>query len=240
MAVHANGITVEEAAGAARTGDIWIFRGGSGADKAIRALSNSPVNHVGMAVVLEDLPPLLWHAEMGKSLPDVWTGTRHRGVQLHDLRDAVRVWGHRYGQSAWLRQINVEVTAPQEDALLRTVARLDGTPFPSTARLGARWLRGRMPRGLLLGGGRGAPAATWESAYCAQVVAHTYEQMGLLRRGRDAGWYDPGRFWSGDRLPLVPGVELGGEIAVRVSAKGEGAGGAGDGGKENGNGPAPS
>jgi hypothetical protein len=27
-------------------------------------------------------------------------------------------------------------------------------------------------------------------------------------------WYDPGRFWSGDALPLVPGWELGTEIAV--------------------------
>ncbi|WP_182347608.1 hypothetical protein [Tomitella gaofuii] len=221
MALHANGITIEEAVGAARTGDIWIFRGVSGADKAIRALTNSPVNHVGMAVVLEDLPPLLWHAEMGKSLPDMWTGTRHRGVQLHDLRDAVRVWAHRYGQSAWLRQISVEVSAPQEDALLRTVARLDGTPFPSTARLAARWFRGRVPRRPSRGGGSAASAVTWESAYCAQVVAHTYEQMGLLRRGRDSGWYDPGRFWSGDRLPLVPGVELGAEIAVRVPENGE-------------------
>ncbi|WP_233266946.1 hypothetical protein [Tomitella fengzijianii] len=218
MALHENGISVEDAAGAARTGDIWIFRGASGADKAIRALTNSPVNHVGMAVVLEDLPPLLWHAEMGRSLPDMWTGTRHRGVQLHDLRDAVRVWAHRYGQRAWLRQISVDVTDTQEDALLRTIARLDGTPFPSTARLASRWFRGRVPRRPFRGSGGDSQSATWESAYCAQVVAHTYEQMGLLRGARDAGWYDPGRFWSGDRLPLVPGVELGEEIAVRVTS----------------------
>ena len=35
------------------------------------------------------MPPLLWHAELGKSLPDAWTGQHQRGVQLHDLRDAV-------------------------------------------------------------------------------------------------------------------------------------------------------
>src|SRR3712207_7472653 len=51
-----------------------LFRSGASvADRAIRALTNAPVNHVGMAVVLEDLPPLLWHAELGRSLPDVWT-----------------------------------------------------------------------------------------------------------------------------------------------------------------------
>ena len=72
-----------------RTGDLWLFRGRSAADHAIRVLTNSPVNHVGMAVVLDDLPPLMWHAELGKGLLDQWTGTHHRGVQLHDLREAV-------------------------------------------------------------------------------------------------------------------------------------------------------
>jgi hypothetical protein len=31
-----------------------------------------------MAVVLDDLPPLMWHAELGRSLPDVWSGKHHR------------------------------------------------------------------------------------------------------------------------------------------------------------------
>ena len=72
----------------------------------IRAVTNSPVNHVGMVVALDDLPPLLWHAELGCSLPDVWTGERQRGVQLHMLGEAVRTWNERYGQRAWVRQLN--------------------------------------------------------------------------------------------------------------------------------------
>ena len=32
-----------------------------------------------------------------------------------------------------------------EDDVLRTIARLDGTPFPSTAQLASRWLSGRLP-----------------------------------------------------------------------------------------------
>ena len=71
---------------------MWLFRGRSLADRAIQTVTNSPVNHVGMVVALDDLPPLLWHAELGRSLPDVWTGKRQRGVQLHQLADAVRTW----------------------------------------------------------------------------------------------------------------------------------------------------
>ena len=139
-------ITLDEALEQTRTGDIWLFRGHTLADRAIRVGTNSPVNHVGMSVVIEDLPPLMWHAELGRSLEDLWSGSRHRGVQLHDLRAAVGIWTGRYGQHAWLRQLEHPPLPGMEDAVLRTIARLDGTPFPSTARLASRWLLGRLPR----------------------------------------------------------------------------------------------
>lgn len=206
-------ITLDRALEITRTGDAWVFRGTSVADRAIQITTNSPVNHVGMSVVVDDLPPLMWHAELGRSLTDMWTGTHHRGVQLHDLRDAVLVWGRRYGQRAWLRQLDPEADTAMEDAVLRTVARLDGTPFPSSARMAARWLRGRVPlRRLPLT--RRDRERTLESTYCAEVVALTYEAMGLLPAGRRPGYYDPGRFWSGSSLHLEAGARLGGEIQV--------------------------
>jgi hypothetical protein len=205
-------IGLDEAVELTRTGDVWLFRGSSVADRAIRVTTNSPVNHVGMTVAVEDLPPLMWHAEMGRTLPDVWTGTQHRGVQLHDLRDAVLVWARKYGQRAWLRQLDRPTTRAEDDAVLKTVALLNGTPFPSTARLATRWLRGRMPNL------RKSSDATLETAYCAEVVAVTYEAMGLLPAGRRANWYDPGRFWSGDELDLSGGARLGEEIAVEIPA----------------------
>ncbi len=200
-------LSLAEAAEITRTGDVWVFRGRSLADRAIRVTTNSPVNHVGMAIVVEDLPPLLWHAEFGRSLRDVWSGTHHRGVQLHDLSDAVRVWATRYGQRVWMRQLEPEADPEMEDAALRVVARMDGTPFPSTTRLAARWLRGRA-----------RSKADLETVYCAEVVATTYQTMGLLAIDRPVNWYDPGRFWSGDDLRLETGRLLGEEIAVEVSA----------------------
>ena len=214
-------ISLDEAVELTRTGDVWVFRGRSVPDRAIQFTTNSPVNHVGMAVVLEDMPPLMWHAELGRSLPDMWTGTHHRGVQLHDLRDAVCVWANRYGQRAWLRQLEPPADAGVEEAVLRTVARLDGTPFPSTAQLAWRWVRGRVPnvrRPAPSGKDGGVPVRdrALETAYCAEVVAVTYEAMGLLPAGRRPNWYDPGRFWSGDDLHLAGGAQLGAEIEVRI------------------------
>ena len=200
--------TLDQAVEMTRTGDVWVFRGRSAADRAIQAMTNSPVNHVGMPIVLDDLPPLMWHAELGKSLKDVWTGTHQRGAQLHDLRDAVVTWHDKYHQRAWLRQLDHVVTREMEDAALRTVARLDGTPFPSTAKLASRWLRGRVPL-------RPKADASLESAFCAEIVAVTYEEMGLLPKRRP-NWYDPGRFWSGDDLELLDGAKLRKEIEIVV------------------------
>jgi len=204
-------IDLKQALDLARTGDVWLFRGYSVADRAIRVATNSPVNHVGMSVVIDDLPPLMWHAELGRSLPDLWSGSRHRGVQLHDLRDAVTVWATRYGQRAWLRQLEPAVTREMEDAVLRTIARLDGTPFPSTTRLASRWLVGRAPAIR-----RQTRDTKLETAYCAEVLAITYQAMGLLPGKHDPSWFDAGRFWSGDNLGLTDGYRLGGEIAVRT------------------------
>jgi hypothetical protein len=228
--VPGSSISLDRACDIARTGDVWLFRGRGGADRAIQNLTNAPVNHVGMAVVVDDLPPLLWHAELGRSLPDLWSGTHHRGAQLHDLRDAVLHWGQRYGQRGWLRQLSGPVSREMEDAALRTVARVDGTPFPSSARLAGRWLRGRAPRlphPRLPRWRRSEPDVDdrpdveepgLETAYCAEVVAVTYEEMGLLSGERSPSWYDPGRFWSGDELDLVAGFSLGGEVRVTLPA----------------------
>ena len=155
----------------------------------------------------------MWHAELGRSLPDLWSGSRHRGAQLHDLRAAVTLWATRYGQRAWLRQLEPPPGREMEDALLRTIARLDGTPFPVRGPDRLRVAARRLPPVR-----RGERDAALETAYCAQLVAVTYQAMGLLPARRPPDWYDPGRFWSGDDLRLSAGARLGGEIAVQIPA----------------------
>ena len=197
-------MSLDDAVATAATGDIWLFRGRSLADRAIRTVTNAPVNHVGMAVAIDDLPPLLWHAELGRSLPDVWTGERQRGVQLHLLRDAVTTWNERYRQRAFVRQLEGTIERKHEDRLMEVIERYDGKPFPTTAGLARQWLTGRVRR----------RATSREAVYCAELVATTYQHMGLLPKRRPASWYDPGRFWSGDRIELEPPFALSVEVAI--------------------------
>ena len=198
-------LPLHEAAGLARSGDLWLFTGQKLADRAIRAATNSPVNHVAMVLALDDLPPLLWHAELGRSIPDVWSGEHQRGAQLHRLTEAVEAWVHRYGQRAYFRQIDPELSPAMEDEALRVVAEYDGRTFPTSLGLAKHWVTGRLRRGV-----------STEDLYCAELVATTYERIGLLDGKRPANWYDPGKFWSGDRLELDGGASLGPEVAVDV------------------------
>jgi hypothetical protein len=223
-------VSLTQALNETRTGDVWLFRGGSGPDRAIQTLTNAPINHVGMTVAIDDLPPLMWHAELGQKLTDMWTGTNHRGVQLNDARQAVEQWVFHYDQRCWLRQLTPHANREQEDRLLKVIARMNGTPFPSTARLTGRWIRGQIPT--VSDWTRGIPflhkkvresaerrkavkrQGGLETAYCAETVAITYEEMGLLRTEKNENWFDPGRFWSGDTLPLIDGYRLSDEIEV--------------------------
>lgn len=197
----------DEAIDDATTGDIWLFRGPSMADKAIRLATNSPVNHVAMVVALDDLPPLLWHTELGQTLEDVWTGTHHRGAQLNRLDDAYEIWTKKYNQQPYVRQFRGEMTRDMENELLRVIEAHSAKPFPRTGRLAGRWLKGRFRRS-------SSGEATGEAIYCAQLLAVTFRHMGLLDPRKPSNWYDPGTFWSGDRLQLRNGATLGTELEV--------------------------
>ena len=117
------------------------------ADRAIRVATNSPVNHVAMVVALDDLPPLLWHTELGQTLEDVWTGTHHRGAQLNRLADAFGVWTGKYAQRAYVRQFDGEITRAMEDELLRVIDSLRRQAVPDDEPAGPAVDRGPVPPG---------------------------------------------------------------------------------------------
>jgi hypothetical protein len=86
---------------------------------------------------------------------------------------------------------------------MEVIARYDGRPFPTTPGLVRRWAAARLWR-----------ASSLETVYCAELVATSYQHMGLLPARRPASWYDPDKLWSGDDIGLVAPFSLGGEVAV--------------------------
>ena len=142
--------------------------------------------------------------EVGEGVIGAGAHSHADGVQDHIEFESLGVEA-LYSVLPVMRQLDFRVTREMEDALLRTIARTDGTPFPAMATLASRWLRGRLRQPALV-----------ESTYCAEVVAGSYHAMGLLAGDRPTNYYDPGKFWSGDALQLVGGARLGDEIRVDV------------------------
>jgi len=102
-----------------------------------------------------------------------------------------------------VRQLEGTIEREHENRLIEIIERLDGRAFPTSLGLARQWITGRIRR-----------RSPLETVYCAELVATTYQHMGLLPDRRPASWYDPGRFWSGDRIELVEPFALAAEIAI--------------------------
>ena len=87
---------------------------------------------------------------------------------------------------------------------MEVIERFDGRAFPTMAGLARQWATAACARGRRRSRRSTAPSSsrpptsTW--ACCPSE--------------RPASWYDPGKFWSGDRIELVPPFALGGEVAI--------------------------
>ena len=80
---------------------------------------------------------------------------------------------------------------------METIERFDGRPFPTIPGLARQWVTGRVRR----------QSSSLETIYCAELVAATYQHMGLLPKRRPASWYDPGE-WE-DILLVIPNLPHG-------------------------------
>ena len=133
--MNVSALPFDEAIATAATGDIWLFRGRSLADRAIQTVTNDPVNHIGMVVALDDMPALLWHAEIGKSLPDAWTGERRPRRPAAQAGRRGPPMGGDIGQRAWMRPLEGgTIEREHEDRLIETIDKYNGKPFPTTPR----------------------------------------------------------------------------------------------------------
>ena len=143
--------------------------------------------------------------ELGRSLPDVWTGERQRGVQLHLLERSRQTWRERYGQRAWVRQLEGTIERPHEDRLMEVIERFDGRPFPTTPGLVTAVGRPVGPAPLVVAG----------DDLLRRARRHDLPAHGSPPQPATGELVRPRRFWSGDRIELIAPFALGGEIAVR-------------------------
>jgi len=188
------------------TGDVVLFHGASRRSQIIERATRSEFSHVGM--IVRGGPgktPLLWHTDPRPVAEDIEYVERHPGAQLNDFRTAMAIMTNpKYGDTPYVRQLIVERTAEFEERALRAIAALDGTTFPSLLRIMKEWILGRM-----------RVTTKGKKMFCAEVLAATYQQMGLLPSEPPANSYAPRDFsFQHERLHLLRGARLGAQIEV--------------------------
>src|SRR5437016_3031873 len=178
-----------------QTGDVFLFHGASRRSHAIEDVTRSEFSHVGMVLrPAPGRPALIWHTDPRPVAEDLDDSREHGGAQLNDLGAALAVMTRaNYGDTPYVRQLLVERGADFERRALEAIAAFDETPFPSLLKVVQEWVLGHLH-----------VATSERRMYCAEVLAATYQRMGLLPDHPPANDYSPRDFSAEhQRLPLL-------------------------------------
>jgi len=189
-----------------RTGDMFLFHGASQRSRVIEGVTHSRFSHVGMIVRADPAkPPLLWHSDPRAVTDDSAEDRPHPGAQLNDLAAAMAVMtSPGYGDTPYLRQLIAERRAEMDEIALRAVGAMDDTSFPSLLKILKEWALGKLHI-----------ATSGRRMDCAEVVAATYQRMGLLAPEPPANAYAPNDFSARhEKLKLLGGAALGPQLQV--------------------------
>jgi hypothetical protein len=195
----------EELRPALDSGDVLLFGGDGLVCSTIKAVTRSRWSHVALVVRPHPAgPPLLWEATAAPELPDLVRHEIRPGVNLFDLEQWVR---HYAGRTA-LRRLHVARTEAMRAALLAFFHEVHGRPFEQR--------RLQLFRSMYDGPLGANREEDLSSLFCSELVAASYQRMGLLSPHPPSNEYTP-RDFSSDRetpLPLLLEASLGDEVIV--------------------------
>lgn len=225
------------------TGDILTFEGTAPLDYMINLLEDGKYSHVGMVLRTAEGTLLFWDAPGGGNLflDPLNKNPAQNGCRVALLDDILKYYmtmEKPYFTWRPLLKPKFEAIPPK---LMRFVEDATGTQFPGdTADIPpevALWFKQHFPNataetkedlkhgvGLLLTylTGKILQLPVEGSYFCAQLVARTYMELGLLPTAPlPANGYAPANFdGQGMKLPLLEGVEMGTPQTIQWAATG--------------------
>jgi hypothetical protein len=194
-----------------QTGDLVLCHGTGKISYEIELITLSEFSHATMAVRLKpDGPVFIWQeVPMGLENDPEKHNQKHGGAQLGLASEVLADMEH-YGDTPHWLPLEYDRPADFDDQVVKVIAGLDGRPFSSTKHMLLDWVEGK------LGIGTGA-----KTMFCAEVVALTYQELGLLPKHPPANGFDPGTFARADASDrLLRGARFGKmqEISAAASA----------------------
>lgn len=189
----------------ARTGDILLFSGNSQESQMIEDVTFSEYSHVGMLVCFEG-ETLIWQTGPDPITEDPKTHSMHGGAQLGRATDTLTVM-LGYGDQPSYRQLNLDRDDAFEQAVQDAIGTLEGRPFPTLVDMALHLAEGRF-----FDKDDGE-----KTLFCAELIARTYMNVGLLGEDPPPDWYEPKSFSAEVPSPtLLLGASFEPEVPVTV------------------------
>ncbi len=188
-------VTYEQIRPDLATGDLVLFSGKGGFSAGIKWFTRSRWSHVGMILVIPEWDTvLLWESTTLSSLKDVESNTARRGVQLVSFSDRLR----NYGGEVAVRRLRIDRTDRMQQALSSFRNEVRDRPYEEdTVELIKAAYDGPF----------GDNTEDLSSLFCSELVAESYQRMGLLPNDPPSNEYVPNDFAStGPGVPLLAGA----------------------------------
>jgi len=182
-------------------GDIVLFSGNSGFSRIIRHFCRSDFSHVGIVWRIDqwDLN-MLWESTTQGKIPDVFDLTIKQGVQTVALSQKIA----RYDGEVTIRRLNKPLTDDMIRAMTDFRRVVKNRPYEENKWNLAKAVLDRSSDN----------DEDLSSLFCSELVAETYQRMGLLSEDTPSSEYIPHDFSSAKMKKLLQGYKLLDEIKL--------------------------
>jgi hypothetical protein len=195
-----------------QTGDLILFSGTSTESQWIEALTGGQFSHSTMVVRTADSAvPWMWQEAPEVIAVDPRTGKGTTGAQLGDAETATQVI-QAMGDAPFYVPLTWDRPPDLDSKILAIIGEYEGVPFGTVLQMALDYAIGKLYN----------QATALTTMFCAELVAVTYQAMGLLTDAQVPNWYSPNSFGPDEQgqLPWSPAVQasLGMPVPITLDA----------------------
>jgi hypothetical protein len=210
-------ITYAELAPLLKTGDIVIMRGDSRFQQVLEVLTGSPYIHSAMVVLSKDIgmkddaaPILLWESTPYAMTEDQKLHKPKTGPTLTDLETRINaeLSGNHFDAFVF-RRLSAPLGPRNFEGLKKAIQKLYPDQFPSEFWFFVKGIVGRWFNREL------QPS----SFFCSELVAYSYQQMGILSKEHPPDYYEPKDLSEKGHMQLLHNLTLGEELNLELRVK---------------------
>ncbi len=208
-------ITYKELAPLLKTGDVVLFHGDSDFQKVIDVLTGSIYNHMAMVVLSKDIglkektsPILLWESTPYLTVDDVTILKPKAGPTLVDLEKRIKDEIKRGTFTTFVfRRLSKKVDEQSVKGLEEAIKIAFPDKFPTDWWFFIKGIIGRLFN-------REIKQPTY---FCSELIAYTYQEMGLLDTMHPPDYYEPKDFSIKGTINLRDSQTLGENLNLELN-----------------------